>query len=84
MKMKSTKKLDSDVCLVYWSQADKRYVAHSMRTDQIGTGDCIVHAMADLLHAVKDLLELAEQDASIQVLKPAPADRAQVLQQSRR
>lgn len=72
--MSDAKKLDRDVCLVYQSKEDKCWVAHSMRTDQIGTGDCIVNALADLLRAVKELLELAEEDGSIQVLKDAPAE----------
>jgi hypothetical protein len=74
MDMGSTKKLPSDVCLVRWSKEDNCYVAHSMQTDQVGTGDCIVHALADLMRAVRDLLDLAAHDPSIQVLKPAPAE----------
>lgn len=71
--MKTAKRLD-DECLVYWSRQDKCWVAHSLRTDQIGTGDCIVRAIADLLRAIKGLLELAEEDERIQVHRPAASE----------
>ena len=72
--MKNAKRLHNDECLVYWSADDNCWIAHSLLTDQIGTGDCVVHAIADLLQAVKGLLELAAEDDTIQVLKPAAAE----------
>lgn len=48
-----------DTCVIYYSREDKCWVAHSVRTDQIGMGDCVVHALADLMRAVEQVLRIA-------------------------
>lgn len=62
-----------ETCLIYESRKDKCWIAHSLRTDQIGTGQDIIDALSDLLCAVDQLLELAQEEPDIEVFRPAPA-----------
>jgi len=62
-----------DTCVIYYSREDKCWVAHSVRTDQIGMDDCVVHALADLMRAVEQVLRIAGEDRTIAVLRDAPA-----------
>lgn len=62
-----------ETCLIYESRKDKCWIAHSLRTDQIGIGNGVVEALADLLIAVDQLLELAEEEDNIEIFRPAPA-----------
>ncbi len=63
-----------DICVIYASERDKgKWVAHSLETDQIGVGDCIVDALADLLKAIRQILDLADQEGDIAVFREAPA-----------
>jgi hypothetical protein len=64
---------DDDV-VIYRSAEDGGWVAHSLRTDQIGAGDRIVDALAELIRAVHGLLHLAEEDETIAYLREAPAE----------
>lgn len=70
--MGTKRKTLTDTCVVYFSKADGCWVGHSLRTDQVGTGDCVLEALADLLKAVKGLLELKAEDPDIEVLRRAP------------
>jgi hypothetical protein len=63
-----------DQCVIYYAPEDKCWVAHSVRTDQIGTGDCIVDALASLLRAVDFVVEDAVQDHTLAVLREAPKE----------
>ena len=63
-----------DEIVVYHSDEDGCWIAHSLRTDQIGTGDCVVHALADGLRAVQQVRDLAETDNAIAVMREAPAE----------
>jgi len=47
-----------DEFIVYYSKEDQSWIAHSLYTDQLGYGDCVVNAIVDLLIATKNLLEL--------------------------
>lgn len=62
-----------ETCVIYESRKDKCWIAHSLRTDQIGTGRDIIEALADLLCAVDQLLELAQEEPDIEVFRAAPA-----------
>lgn len=64
----------SDMCVIYESREDGCWIAHGLRTDQIGTGGSVVEALADLIRAIDQIRELAQHDASVAVLRPAPAD----------
>ena len=46
----------------------------SLRTDQVGTGIDMGHALADLIRGVDGLLELAREDETMAYLREAPAD----------
>jgi hypothetical protein len=61
-----------DACVIYYSREDRCWIAHGLRTDQIGTGDCVVHALADLMIALQELADLAAEDPSIAMLREAP------------
>lgn len=68
-----TKHQFKDKCVIYESRQDNCWVAHSLRTDQIGTGDCVVDALADLLKAIGQILNLANQENDVAVSREAPA-----------
>jgi len=63
-----------DKCLIYYSEQDKSWVAHSLHTDQLGYGDCVVNAIVDLLIGTKNLLELKRKDTEIEVFCQAPKE----------
>jgi len=69
---KRKRRLGKDLYLIYESEEDGGWVAHSLRTDQIGTGDSIVEALSDLMRGIKNLLELAREHDDVEVLRDAP------------
>lgn len=68
------KKRLEDIAVIYRSDEDGVWVAHSLRTDQIGTGDGVVDALADLLRAIDTVWEIARADKSVAFLREAPKD----------
>ena len=62
----------SDAAVIYHSRQDGCWIAHSLETDQIGTGERAVEALADLIRAVGSVLALARADQSIAYLRDAP------------
>ncbi len=63
-----------DECLIYYSVKDKSWIAHSLCTDQLGYGDCVVNAIIDLLIGTKNLLELKRKDPEIEIFCKAPKE----------
>lgn len=63
-----------DEFLVYYSVQDKSWIAHSLHTDQLGYGDCVVNAIVDLLIGTKNLLKLKRKDPEIEVFCEAPEE----------
>lgn len=63
----------NDSVLIYHSDEDGCWIAHSLRTDQVGTGERIVDALADLIKAVAQVCRLAERDPTVAYLREAPA-----------
>jgi hypothetical protein len=63
-----------DIAVLYRSEEDSVWVAHSLRTDQIGTGARIVDALADLIRAVDEVVAIAAGDATVAYLREAPAE----------
>ena len=62
-----------DIVVVYPSEHDKGlFVAHSLRTDQVGVADNPVDALLELCLAVRDLLEEADRNSRVVVEKVAP------------
>ena len=62
-----------DVAVIYPSPNEKgKWVAHSIETDQIGVGECVLDAYVELRRAVTALLNAAVRDPSIRVLNRAP------------
>lgn len=74
-----------DKCVIYYSRTDKCWIAHSLHTDQIGTGECVVNALADLLRAVNQIITIAREDDTVRIFRKAPkaiqekAKRAEML-----
>ncbi len=62
----------TDECVIYFYQPDKCWVAHSLKTDQIGTGECVVDSLADLILAVNQCVEAANEDPTIGLFRDAP------------
>jgi len=74
MPKRGNTNLENDRVVVYASTEDQCWVAHSLRTDQIGVGDSIVEAVVDLVRAVKNLMESAVKDDRVQVCHEAPPE----------
>jgi hypothetical protein len=69
-----TKRRLRETCVLYESSEDGCWIAHGLRTDQIGTGNCVVDALADFMKAIDQLLKIAAQGKNISVLRPAPPE----------
>jgi hypothetical protein len=63
-----------ETCVIYESSEDGCWVVHGLRTDQIGTGNCVVDALADFMKAIDQVLKIASQGKNISVLRPAPPE----------
>ena len=61
-----------DTVVIYWSRSDQKWIAHSLRTDQIGIGECVIEALAEEMKAVRFSMELAEKDETIKLFRSAP------------
>jgi len=72
--MAKTKSILSDSVVIYFSQEDNCWIAHGLRTDQIGTGDRIVDALAEVLRAVQAIYQEALKDGSLAVYREAPKE----------
>jgi hypothetical protein len=73
-----------DVCVIYRSEDDPgMWVAHSVNTDQIGMGKCILEAYITLRKALHSLIEEYEKDPTIPLISPAPVEIQQRLKLAR-
>lgn len=72
-----------DEAVIYYSREDSCYIAHSLRMDQIGAGDSIVDALADVLKAAAQVIRLAERNESIAYLREAPTDVQALFQKAK-
>ena len=59
-------------CLIYYSQEDECWIAHSLHTDQLGSGKCVTEALADLMQGLKNLFALAIEHPDIEIFREAP------------
>lgn len=67
----------TDTTYIYFSPEDCCWVAHSLRTDQVGYGQDVVTALTDVIRAVDAVCKLAQEDETIAFLREAP-DEIQV------
>ena len=63
-----------DECVLYYDKDDECWVAHSLRMDQVGTGDCVVDALVSLLRAVDFVLHDAAEDMTLAYEREAPKE----------
>ena len=63
-----------DTYVIYFSRDDKCWIAHSLRTDEFGTGDSIITALADGMKAVDQCIELVKQNPKIELFAEAPQE----------
>ena len=82
--MGTGRRLFMDTFAIYYSKEDRYWVAHSLRTDQFGTGDCVVNALVDGLKAVDQVIELAKRKPDTQVFRSAPADVWEIARTAKR
>lgn len=67
--------LRHDVWVIYPSQEDEgKYVAHSLRTDQVGVAECIVDSLVELVVALRTLMKERRRDPRIDIYCDAPAE----------
>jgi hypothetical protein len=81
---KKTKTRPEDYLVIYHSQEDDCWIAHSLRTDQIGTGDSILSALTDALRAVEQVWNLSQEDPSVAFLREAPPEIQQMEKTAKR
>jgi hypothetical protein len=63
-----------DTAFIYHSEEDGCWIAHSLHTDQVGTGVDMGRALADLVRGIDQLMELAQEDETIAYRREAPAE----------
>jgi hypothetical protein len=63
-----------DIAVIYFSKEDGAWVAHSLKTDQVGIADSQVNALAQLIRLVHALCDEAESDPTVRVFEDAPAE----------
>jgi hypothetical protein len=74
-----------DACVIYPSKEGRgKYVAHSLRTDQIGVGDSLLDAYVELLRALRALYADARNDPRVVTDRLAPDDVWKMLPVARR
>lgn len=78
------KKFFSDTLAIFYSEEDQCWVAHSLRTDQFGTGDCVLDALMDGMKAVDQVIALSKKKPEVQVLSEAPEEIRQIIQNAKR
>ena len=78
------KKIFGDIFAIFYSEEDQYWVAHSLRTDQFGTGDCVVDALIDGMKAVDQVIALSKKKPEIQILSEAPEEIKQIVQTAKR
>jgi hypothetical protein len=72
-----------DSALIYFSAEDKCWIAHSLRTDQIGTGVDMGRAFADLIRGIDNLLDIAEEDETVDYLRDAAPEIVELAAKSK-
>ena len=74
----------NDSVVIYWSDEDASWIAHSLRTDQIGTGGRLVDALADVLKAIKLVYAEAKKDPTLGALREAPEEIQKMAETARK
>jgi len=69
-----SRKAFSETCVIYESAEDACWVAHGVRTDQMGLGDSIVDALVEYMKAIEQVLKVASEGKDITILRPAPSE----------
>lgn len=84
MKMSQIPSPFADIWLFYRSEDDPgMWVGHSLFTDQVAVGKCVLEAYTVLRRVIRALLEEAKADPAVRVFQPAPKEVMQRLQKSR-
>jgi hypothetical protein len=69
---------------IFYSEEDKCWVAHGVRTDQFGTGGSVVDALVDGMKAVDQVVALAARKPGIEVFSEAPEEIKQIAKRAKR
>lgn len=83
MKVKKPSIPIKDEFVIYYSKEDESWIAHSLRTDQMGLGDCVVDALADLMLGLHNLHQLAKTQKDIQIAFEAPDEIKKIARQAK-
>ena len=60
--------------VIYESAEDKCWIAHGLRSDQIGMGDCIVEALVAYMRAIEHALRAAAEGKDVTLRRLAPPE----------
>ncbi len=73
-----------DVWLIYPSANEPgKFVAHSLCTDQVAVGGCVLDAYVELCRSVAVLIREAKQDSRIKLFQPAPEEVWRMVEQAK-
>jgi hypothetical protein len=64
----------ADHCVIYYSKKDMCWIAHSLYTDQVGTGEDIRDALAELISAIRSLIAIYIKCKDIRLWRDAPQE----------
>ena len=64
----------NETLLIYYSEEDQRWVAHGLRTDQIGDGESMLGALVDAMRAIDAVFLAAHDDPTLASLREAPEE----------
>jgi hypothetical protein len=71
-RYKTLTKPIEDRCVIYFSENDKCWIAHSLYTDQIGTGECMLDALVEIMTVVDALFMVSQEQKDVRVWRKAP------------
>jgi len=63
-----------DPCVIYPAAEDGMWVAHSLNTDQLAQGDCVLHAYVELKRVMRAFIAEVNETPDIEVFTPAPRE----------
>jgi hypothetical protein len=60
--------------VIYESVEDGRWIAHGLRTDQMGYGECVVDALVEYMRAIDQVMRVAAEEKDVKILRDAPPE----------
>lgn len=73
-----------DICVIYQDvEVEGNWIAHSINTDHVAVGNCVLNAYVELEEVLNRLLREASRDKNIQFMSSAPQEIIDKLKHAR-